>query len=75
MRLKWWLRRKGNEERALYFAGRVAGGVMSCTSWQQASMRGGNGADSVPLNYAQVEEQMIGIKLDGLAVKIQSLAL
>jgi hypothetical protein len=23
---KWWLRRKGNEERALYFAGSVAAG-------------------------------------------------
>ena len=30
---------------------------------------------AVPLNYAQLGEQMIGIKIDGLAVKIQSLAL
>ena len=30
---------------------------------------------SAPLNYARLEERMVGIKIDGLAVKIQSMAL
>lgn len=46
---------------------------MSCVGNKQACE--GQMGRSAPMNYAQLEERMIGIEIDDLAVKIQPLAL